>query len=568
MMADRPKHRAPSSPRPRRSRLAAFATALVLAPSLLYGQSVLEVQAGGMSLYDSYGAAVYAYTNRFTGWAGIGYQDGLLFGAGIQTTFRQDTLRLGSSALVERYTTDLFTPGVNVLTQDARYTWVRPNTVVMGSVGFAAETPGSQFFPAFSFDDAYGALKVKHQVERRVRVAFDGVVSGKQTAIAHAAFLPTPTLGLAAAAGIGSNVPYGAVSLEYQGRTVKVLASYIAQADGFRRVDLPFPNQTEADRENIQVDWQVRPFLAVGAARQNFLQNGRDSLPPVRGTGNSIYASAHGYGFRTQAGLYDSESMGISNLSSYFMLGRSFGSWFDAEVFVLQSRPSVGPSTTTPIVNLREHVTQRLALTQQVAFNPGHVTVQFGGNLVTPIGEVGVGYQIVQRPLQPLNPFESVLSLTARLQLGRYSTSLNTIFQPDGSVSYVANASTFLYFGEFGGAAQSNLIGKQMGKFVLRGRVVDDAGQPVDGAAIELDGQLAFTNTNGEFLVRVGRPRTYQVRVLLQEFLTPGTWEVVRAPDGILAVSEEGGSSAEIVLRRGASPLPTPAPSDSTVPPR
>lgn len=515
-----------------------------------------------MSLYDSYGAAVYAYTSRFTGWAGIGYQDGLLFGAGIQTTFRQDTLRLGSSTLVEQYPTDLFSPGINVLTQDVRYTWVRPRTTVMGSIGFASATPGSQFFPAFSFNGAYGSLKVKHEVDRRVRLAFDGVAADKQTAIGQAAYLASPDIALAASGGVGSNAPYGAMSLEYRGRNVTVLAAYVYQGMGFRRVDLPYPNQTEADKENLLVDWQIHPNVSLGAAHQNFLQPAQDTVPAILGTGNSVYASARVAGFRVQAGLYDSRSMGITNLSNYFAVGRAVGSRLDAEVFLLQSRPSIGPSTTTPIVNLREQVTQRLGLLQQVAFNPdGNVSVQFGGNLLLPIGELGVGYQIVQRPLEPLNPFESVLNLTARIQLGRYSTSVSTIFQPDGSVSYIANASTFLYFGALGGTGQANLVGRQIGRFVVRGRVVDTAGQPVDGAALDLDGQVTFTNTDGQFLLRVGRPRTYQLRVLLDEFLTPGTWEVVSAPDGVLAASEEGGNAAEIVLRRvERTPAPAPSP--------
>lgn len=544
----------------------ALATALACAPGTLAAQSVVELQAGGTSLYDSYGAAAYAYTSRFTGWVGLGYQNGLLFGAGLQTTFRQDTLRLGSGVLLERYATDLFTPGVNVLTQDVRYTWVRPRTVINAGVGAAAAEPGSQFFPAFSFDDAFASVSARHQLDRRTTLGFSGVISDRQTAIATAAFLPTPGIGLAATAGVGSNAPYGAVSLEYRGRNITVLGSYVAQGDGFRRVDLPFPMQTEPDRENIQVDWQVRPFLTLGAARQNFLQSRIDTLPAVRASGNSLYGNISRYGFRAQAGLYASESQGISNLSSYYALGRSFGRVFDAELFVLQSRPSIGPSTTTPIVNLREQVTQRLSLLQQVTFSD-RVTVQLGGAVITKFGDLGVSWQIIQKPMQPLKPFESVLNLTARIQLGRYSTSLNTVFQQDGSVDYLANASTFLYFGQFGGGGmQPNLIGTRVSKFLIKGRVVDEQGQPVDGAALNFEGNLAFTNPDGYFQVGVGRPRPWKLVVDFKEFLTPGTWEVVEAPISVLAATEDKARPVEVMLRRAVHPAPDsiPGPSDTT----
>ena len=555
---------------PRRSGLLALAAALTAAPGLLHAQSVVELQAGGTSLYNSYGAAAYAYTNRFTGWVGLGYQNGLLFGAGIQTTFKQDTLRLGSGVLLERYATDLFTPGVNVLTQDIRYTWVRPRTVINAGVGAAAAAPGSQFFPAYSFDDAFASVSARHQLERRVTLGFSGVVSDRQTAIANAAFLAAPGLGLAATAGIGSNVPYGAVAVEYRGRTVTVLGSYVAQGDGFRRVDLPFPMQTEPDRENIQVDWQVRPFLMLGAARQNFLQSAVDTTPAVRATGNSVYGNVTRFGFRAQAGLYASESQGISNLSTYYALGRSFGRAFDAELFVLQSRPSVGPHTTTPIVNLREQVTQRLSLLQQFTFNDDRVTVQLGGAVVTPIGDLGVSWQIVQKPLQPLRPFESVLNLTARIQLGRYSTNVSTVFQQDGSVDYLANASTFLYFGQVGGM-QPNLVGTHVPKFVIKGRVVDDQGLPVDGAALDFEGNVAFTNPDGDFQIRVGRPRPWKLTIDLKEFLTPGQWEVVEAPATIPAATEDKAQSVTIILRRVVAPLApvssaSPRPADAPDP--
>ena len=184
-----------------------------------------------------------------------------------------------------------------------------------------------------------------------------------------------------------------------------------------------------------------------------------------------------------------------------------------------------------------------------ISFNNGKPTFQFGGDLMTSIGDLSVSYQIVQQPFQPLNPFKSVLSLTARLQLGRYSTSINTVIQPDGRVDYLATASTFLYMSQFGGL-QPNLISPQIGKFVITGRVVDEQGQPVDGAAIDFDGNITFTNPEGQFLIRLGRPRDYKVTVLFSEFLAPGRWEAVSVPASLRATSEDRATSTDFVLRR------------------
>ena len=523
------------------------------------GQTVVEVQAGGTSLYDSYGGSVHFYTSRFTGWLGVGYQDGFKLGAAIQTSFHQDSLRVGSSVLLEKYATDLFSTGVNVLTQDIRYTWVRKRTIVMAAAGSAAAAYGSQFFQAYSFDDPFGALSARHEASRQVTLGFDGVVASQQSAIGSVAYFPLVNLGLAASGGVGSNAPYGAVALEYRNRYLAVRTSYVGLGDNFRRAALPYPAQTEAYKENIQVDWQPWPQIAVGVARQNYLQSATDSTPSISASGNTVYGSVTRFGVRAQAGLYDSHSQGLSNLSTYFALGYSFGQWVDAELYLLQSRPSIGPMTNTPIVSLREHISRRFSLLQQVSFNNGDPTFQFGGDVVTPIGDLSVSYQIVQQPFAPLDPFNSVLSISARLQLGRYSTSLNTVIQPDGSVNYTATASTFLYLSQFGGM-QPNLVSPQIGKFVISGRVVDEQGQPVDGAALDFDGNVAFTNPEGQFLIRLGRPRDYKLTILLSEFLTPGRWEVVSAPSSLQALPEERATSTDVVVRQVVIPAPETAP--------
>jgi hypothetical protein len=421
-----------------------LAAALCLAPAAAAAQSVVELEAGGTSLYDSYGVAAHLYTAAADGWIGIGVQDGdFVLGAAVQTSFKQDSLRIGSDVLVERYPTDLFSLGVNILGQDVRYTLVRPRTYVTILGGWAAATNTSQFFQAYQFSNPFGALTVRQLVAPRLVLGFNGVIAERQSALGSAAWGPLPNLDLAVIGGIGSNEAYGAVSAVYQLKNFAIRGSYVSQAAGFRRADLPYPVQTEPDKENIQVDWEPWDEVLIGAARQNFVQDSGGATVPITASGNSLYASARRFGFRAQAGLYDSESQGFSNLSNYFALGRSFGRWLDVDAYLLQSRPSVGPASNTPIVNLRERIIPRLALIQQVSWNDGNrVSLQFGGEVIFPFGDLGVSYQIVQQPFKPLDPFESVLSLSARIQLGRYATSLNTTFMPDGSVNYIATAAT------------------------------------------------------------------------------------------------------------------------------
>jgi hypothetical protein len=546
-------------------RLASLLLGLLASPAA--AQSVVELQAGGTSLYDSYGLSANVFSRKFEGWAGAGYQDGSFrFGAGLRTGIGRDTLSLGSDVLVVRMPTDIFGLGINVLTQDIRYTLVRGPTALSASAGWAAASTGSQFFRAYSFDAPFGSLTATRRLGNRWLAGFSGVVASRQTALASVQWLALRDLALGAAGGIGSNNPYLAVSGVYAGRNVSASASYVWLPDGrFKRVDLPYPVQSEANKLNLRAEYEPWQDIAFGGGVQNFLQ---DSGGPgvVTASGVLAYARAQRFGFRAQAGIYDSRSQGVSNFSNYFALGRNFFQRVDLEAYLLQSRPSNGNATNTPVLNVRERITPRFSLLQQLLWTESRLTAQFGGDLVLPLGSVSVSYQLIQQPFSPEEPFKSVLALSARLQLGRYATNVNTVMMPDGSVNYLATASTFLYLGQFGGL-QPNAIGPRPGRFVLRGRVLDESGAPVEGAAIDLDGQAAFTNAEGQFLIRVNRLDDYRVKVLVDEFLLPGAWEVLSAPATIRAERENRAQSVDIILRRIVVPPPSPLDGVPSAPP-
>ena len=361
--------------------------------------------------------------------------------------------------------------------------------------------------------------------------------------------------------------PYAAGAVTARRGALGLKALYAWNPDRFRRADVPGPTQTESEKENISLTYDLgsgipgRAWLASTSCRTPPTQRHRSG--PV---GNSAFASGRVHEIRLTGGVYDSRSQGTTNLSSYFAVGREVSSWLDAELFVLQSRPSGRASSTTPIVNLRWRISPRVRLMQQISVHDHRPTILFGANLITPLGEFGADYQIVHQPFQPFQPFRSALNLTARLQLGRYSTNLGTYVRPDGAVDYSASGSTFLYMGSFGGV-QPQQLGQSLGRYVVRGRVRDEAGDPVEGAAVSLGGDMAFTNSRGEFFVRVRHPERYQISVPLEEFLLPGRWEVVAAPAETVAEPENSAHGIEIILRRAvADPPGSAAPPVPTAP--
>jgi hypothetical protein len=538
----------------RRARLGVLVCTLFCLPALARAQTVVEVQGGGSSLNGGYGATANFWRSSVDGWIGLGYLDGFRIGAFLRKAVNKDTLRIGNDALVMRLPTDVFTPGFNLLVQGISFSGGNERSSYLAFGGASSSGLGAPSFQASSMEEPMAALFLQHRVAPTVRLTATALFADQQTVLPGVQWQPTPDLTTALVAGVGSGRRYAASSMVLRQGPVGVKASYAWNPDRFRRAAVATPNQTEVDRENIMVTYELSPQFSVGVGRQNYVQDSADSKPAIRATGNTVFAGGVWLNTRLTGGLYDSRSQGISNLSSYFAVGRGLAQWLDAEVFVLQSRPEGLPVVTTPLANLRWRLSSRIGISQQVSFHGGHPTVLFGASLMTPIGEFVADYQIVHQPLKPTSPFRSALNLTARLQLGKYSTSVGTYVQPDGSIDYSASGSTFLYMGSLGGA-QPQQVGGRMARYVIRGVVQDEQGNAVEGAAVDVGGEMVFTNSTGEFFVRVGRPTRSAVKVLTGEFLLPGQWEVVSAPAEVEA-GPETRPGITIVLRH---PRPEPA---------
>ncbi len=541
-------HRAGRRRAVERARRGGIAVAFALLARDAAAQSVVEVSGGGSSLLGGYGITTSVWRDGVEGWVGLGYLDGFRAGAFVRKGFGRDTLRLGNDALALRYPTDVFSQGYALLVQGASWSRTSARTTVLAFGGASSAGLSAPSFLAAKAQAAMGVFHVRHALSPEVSLLGNAVVAARHTVVPGLEWRPAPGVTTALVAGIGAGRPYIASSATVERGRVGLRASYAWNPDRFRRAAVAAPLQTETDRENLLLTWQVAPELSVGVGRQNFVQDSADSRVPIKATGNSAFAGGRLGDIRLSAGVYDSRSDGIRNLSSYLAVGRRVTGWLDAEAFLLQSRPAGRPATSTPIVNLRERLTSRVSLMQQVIVQGGSPRVQLGGTLLTSVGEIGVDYQIVHQPFAPFDPFRSAISLTARLQLGRYSTSLGTYLQPDGRVDYAANAGTFLYLGEFGIQPQRIGSGGGIARYVIRGRVVDEAAAPVEGAAIDLGGEIVFTNSRGEFSLRTRRPARLAIEVKLDEFLLPGAWQVRSAPSSVTAASEDRAEMLEIVL--------------------
>ena len=65
-----------------------------------------------------------------------------------------------------------------------------------------------------------------------------------------------------------------------------------------------------------------------------------------------------------------------------------------------------------------------------------------------------------------------------------------------------------------------------------------------------MDGDLAFTDSAGKFFVRKRRSKVYPLTVDLQEFLVPGSFDLISAPKEVRALPDASASEVLVVIRK------------------
>jgi hypothetical protein len=84
---------------------------------------------------------------------------------------------------------------------------------------------------------------------------------------------------------------------------------------------------------------------------------------------------------------------------------------------------------------------------------------------------------------------------------------------------------------------------------MIRGRVTDEAGNCIAGAALRIDGQMVFTDEAGRFFTRLKEPKPRLLEVVPENFLAPGRYEQVSPEQTVVPAVEERAGEVSVVLR-------------------
>jgi hypothetical protein len=255
--------------------------------------------------------------------------------------------------------------------------------------------------------------------------------------------------------------------------------------------------------------------------------------------------------FRAGGNFYTSTALNSRTNAFDLNAGRKVTRWADVNVSWLQNKSQAEKKWSSSLLStFRENVSPRLELLQLVTHSNGNTTVSFGGNWIGNRLSFGLEYQTIYVPYIPSKPFMQAAVLNIKLRpFGNLQLHAGTAVGADGKVRYTAWAEDLMIRNAgLSPSAQGTMI--SMPKYIIRGQVTDDKSKPVRGVALKIGKEVVYTDEDGMFFVRTNKRTEVPLALVFDEFLIPGYWETVVAPDKVSSDLDEKAPNLEIVIRR------------------
>jgi hypothetical protein len=514
------------------------------------------VTGGSSSTSNAHGGSVEFRTDRRVGRLDLGMFGRPSLGFSVRQTYRGHFVTAGDQQLSLATPTD--TSGTSYYFQGRGISVLRkagPNQ----SLFFAGATSTGLHAPFLNVSRAENwtvAYLGERQLSPSTRWVSRNLFSRRQTSIQSLEW-SGETLKLAASAGLGANQPYAASTLVFDRRWIILDAGYSRAPATFRRVVASAPNFSENDRENLRLQLAPADNLRIVVTRNNYLAPEHSGLPgraTVNGFGfwTSIAGTQfHGSLFQSSTALSHSRAVALGTRR---VLTRRVETSFD-----VLGNGRLFSANSTYVATVRETLNARLNLSQVITRSQGQTTVSYGGTMVSNAASVTAEYQTVFLPFLAAGPqqFKQVLVLGLHLQLPHaIQFQVDTSVAPTGKVRYTTYATSYGYRAMSVSPGASSSGG--FFRYIVNGRVVDVDGQPLEGAAVRIGSDLAFTNSQGSFNVRLRKDQAVPFVVALEEFVLPGRYEVVSAPNRVVPALDGEEKDYTVVVHRlpNASDVP------------
>jgi hypothetical protein len=443
--------------------------------------------------------------------------------------------------------TDVFDPGhfIDLLGVGVETTF--RNASVLAFVGATSTDVSNPIFSAATADHAAAALLVRQKLSSSLKLTSYSLLSAKPTSIEGLQWTPLEHLTFAVSGGVGAGHAYGATSLDFLSPHFDVKAAFIYAGDQFQRYIGKSPALAEPDRGNIAFSWKPSGWVMVTGGHQSFLSSPSSNTPGLKTSLDDLSVGATILGAEVTATAFHSTYMASSTNAIACSAAKSLGRRLSLQGSYLEAWPSSGPPTVTLLTNVTETLTPRWTLSQLITQSAGQKTVSFGGSFLSNLATVSLDYQNYYVPSRAQDPFQRAVIADVQLRaFGRVTLHGATFVDPQGHLKYTANAICLLNRENNQNALSQKIV---IGGNMIRGRVIDQSGLPVSGAALQFDESLIFTDSGGRFFLRESRARIHKLTVMTSRFLNEGHYLVVDAPKSLSSGSADRDETV-IVIRQ------------------
>ena len=532
-----------------------FTVALACAAMFLWPRpaaaQVFEMTGGSSSLLNAEGGSLQVRGANYTGRIDLGYLGRPSVGFSFARPFGNSLLDAGDQQIPFALPTDLFAGSVYFLGRGLSLSRKEDDSRLFVFAGTTSDGYFAPFLNVARTDTPSGAIFYEKKVSSHVRFFSRNIFSSRQTSIQALEWAARKDIKMALSAGIGNNQHYAASSFAMDRHWLILDASYALSGDSFRRVLVSTPQLAENDRENIRLELHPIDNFRIILNRNNYFSY----IAPgeiVRATVDGAAAGAAIGQFQTYGSWFASSTAIGSSSALAFGARRRVTQHFEAGVDFLRSDYSKGMPAHSVDVNVREILNSRFSVTEVITHNNGQTTVDYGGNFLSNFVSVSVDYQTVFLPFVQNTPgqFKQVMVVGLHFQLPHgVQFNMDSDVTPLGQVRYTAYGSTYAYRG-LGRTSPGTSFSGAFLRNVVRGEILDPAGDPIGGAAVRIGNELAVTDSEGNFMVRLKKPGELNLKVAFDEFTAPGRYVIVQAPETVNATREDAAEVYSIVLRR------------------
>lgn len=466
----------------------AIFVALLAVPT---GAQVLQLDAGSSSLYNGSGATGTLFLPDSTITSGISYGAGHLEIAASDTfTWHGNLVTVGDKQL------GFSSPGVGIGLSTIGVSFEHkfgPDSSVAGFVGAAGFGYVTPFAQAVRFQDMRPAagLFFKRKWRGAKLYSLEIQNGNKWTAAQGVDYQWRQNFRVTGSGGILNGQPYISGAITW----------------------------------HPSVDWNIY------ASHQDFFE-------PFHAIGDSIGASFSDGRWNALASVNYSNSQGKTVQGDMLGGGVRFGFLQVTSAWYKTGNRTLTAENITESFPTFHHLT----VTENISQSSGQNSYSFGGGFVWANRlSVSLNHSIVF--LLNGEGFQQVTGVSVGVRIRDATLNFQTVTTPLGQKLYSVYGSDYLQLGAW--TPGSTVHTPSSGKFEYVGRVVDEKGEPVEGAAVQIGRVIAYSNSQGIFSIHGKKDVPQPIAVLPAIFAAPGNWIVVSIPDTISPTA-----SVSIVVRR------------------